>query len=127
VTVGAGFAASASYGQQKIKSDYASVQEQSGIQAGDEGFQINVHGNTDLKGAVIESTQAAIDNDKNTLKTGTLTTSDIQNHAEYEASSMSLGGGYTVAAEASGGSSLPSRPTTSSSPKVASKVRTESL
>jgi len=95
VTVGMGFSASASYGQQKIKSDYASVQEQSGIQAGDEGFQVNVHGNTDLKGAVIESTQAAIDNDKNTLKTGTLTTSDIQNHAEYEASSMSLGGGYT--------------------------------
>jgi len=43
--------------------------------AGDEGFQVNVNGNTDLKGAVIASTQAAVDQGLNRFQTGgTLTT-----------------------------------------------------
>ncbi|MFP3454474.1 hypothetical protein R0K30_23005, partial [Bacillus sp. SIMBA_154] len=41
--------------QQKMNSDYAAVGEQSGIKAGDGGFDINVSGNTDLKGGVIAS------------------------------------------------------------------------
>lgn len=90
LTVGAGFAASANVGQQKIDSDYASVTEQSGIRAGAGGYQIDVKGNTDLKGAVIAGGTA----DKNSLSTDTLTGSDIRNHAEYSASSVSLGGGY---------------------------------
>ncbi|HSG93587.1 MAG TPA: hemagglutinin repeat-containing protein, partial [Methylotenera sp.] len=68
-----------------IESDYASVIEQSGIQAGDKGFQIEVEGNTNLDGAVIASTQGAIDKQRNSLNTGTLTQSDIKNEAEYEA------------------------------------------
>ncbi|MBU9581097.1 hypothetical protein KTE26_21930, partial [Ralstonia mannitolilytica] len=63
---------------------YAGVNEQSGIQAGSGGFDINVKGNTDLKGAVIASTATP---DKNQLTTGTLTFSDIQNHSDYNASS----------------------------------------
>nr|WP_231649600.1 hemagglutinin repeat-containing protein [Ralstonia syzygii] len=59
VTVGFGFSGSANFSQQKIDSDFASVTEQSGIKAGDKGFQVNVHGNTDLKGAVIASTDKA--------------------------------------------------------------------
>ncbi|MCX5468920.1 hypothetical protein OSH00_14415 [Acinetobacter sp. A-IN1] len=39
--------------------NYASVNEQSGIFAGDDGYQINVKNNTDLKGAIITSTQTA--------------------------------------------------------------------
>ncbi len=58
VTVGFGFSGSAS--QQKIDSDFASVTEQSGIKAGDKGFQVNVRGNTDLKGAVIASTEKSV-------------------------------------------------------------------
>jgi filamentous hemagglutinin len=74
-----------------INSNYASVTEQSGLKAGDGGFQVDVKGNTDLKGGAITSTQAAIDNNKNTLNTsGTLTTSDIQNQASYEAKSVSV-------------------------------------
>ncbi|MGA4282230.1 hemagglutinin repeat-containing protein, partial [Ralstonia nicotianae] len=101
VTVGYGFSGSASVSQQKIDSDYASVTEQSGIKAGDGGFQINVRGNAGLKGAVITSTDKAVQNGANSLTTATLTTSDIQNHADYNASSIGIGGGYS-----SGGSGV---------------------
>jgi len=100
VTVGYGVAASGSVGQQKIDSDYASVIEQTSIQAGDGGFQIKVNGNTDLKGAAIASTQQAVESNANTLTTGTLTTTDIENHAHYQASSVSVGGGFSVAGDA---------------------------
>jgi filamentous hemagglutinin len=72
--------------------NYAGVNEQAGIQAGDGGFDITVKGNTDLKGAYIASTATP---DKNQLTTGTLSFSDIQNSSSYNASSfgISAGGG----------------------------------
>ncbi|SFW90445.1 adhesin HecA family 20-residue repeat-containing protein, partial [Pseudomonas sp. NFACC09-4] len=79
---------------QNMHSEYASVGEQSGIKAGDGGFQVEVLGNTDLKGAVIASTDKAVADGKNTLDTGTLTSSDIKNKAEYDATSINLSGGY---------------------------------
>ena len=100
-TVGFGASVSASFNRSKIKSDYASVQEQSGILAGDGGFDIAVKGNTDLKGAVIASSQAAIDDNSNRLSTATLTESVIQNHSIADTDSMgvsasaSFGGGDT--------------------------------
>ena len=92
---GASGSASAAFGQQKIDSNYASVTEQTGIKAGDGGFQIDVKGNTDLKGAVIASTDKAVADGKNSLTTGTLTHSDIKNEAEYSASSLNLSGGFS--------------------------------
>jgi filamentous hemagglutinin len=86
--------ASANFNQQKMNSDYASVGEQSGIEAGNGGFQINVTGNTDLKGGVIASSDKAVEDGVNSLKTATLTHSDIENHAAYDASSVGLSGGY---------------------------------
>ena len=68
--------------------------EQSGIQAGAGGFDVNVAGNTDLKGAYIASTAEA---SKNQLTTGTLTFSDIENHSEYSANSFGFGGGFSIA------------------------------
>ena len=89
--IGAGMSGSVNFAKSNINSNYASVTEQSGIKAGDGGFQVNVQGNTDLKGGAITSTQAAIDANKNTFQTGrTLTTSDIQNKANYEATSVSV-------------------------------------
>ncbi|MGA4212398.1 hemagglutinin repeat-containing protein [Ralstonia nicotianae] len=85
-----GGSASASFTTQNGHSDYKGVQEQTGIYAGTGGFDINVKGNTDLKGAVIAS---AATPDKNTLTTGTLSFSDIHNHSEYSASSFGLSGG----------------------------------
>lgn len=96
VTVGYGFSGSASVSQQKMDSDFASVGEQTAIRAGTGGYQVDVKGNTDLKGAVIAGGSA----DKNSLSTDTLTVSDIENHAHYSASSIGIGGGYS-----SGGSS----------------------
>ncbi|WP_019878476.1 hemagglutinin repeat-containing protein [Succinispira mobilis] len=73
--------------QGKINSDYQSVTEQAGIYAGQVGFDIQVGKNTDLKGAVIASEATA---EKNKLSTGTLSYSDIDNKAEYQASSMGI-------------------------------------
>jgi len=72
---------------------FVSPKVQSGIKAGDEGFDVKVKGNTDLKGAVIESTQAAIDNKKNSFSTGgSLTMSDLQNVSQSSGSSYSVSG-----------------------------------
>jgi len=92
---------SVSASKTNINSDYASVKEQSGIKTGDGGFQLNVNGNTDLKGAFIASTDKAANsldsNGKpiNQLTTQTLTVSDIQNKADYkaDAKSATVGGG----------------------------------
>jgi hypothetical protein len=78
---------------------------QSGIKAGDGGFDVKVAGNTHLKGAVIESTQAAIDGGKNSFDTGgALTMSDLQNVSQSSGSSYSVSGsvsvGYTTAPKA---------------------------
>ncbi|MGJ7612142.1 MULTISPECIES: hemagglutinin repeat-containing protein [unclassified Variovorax] len=78
---------------------------QSSIKAGDGGFDVKVAGNTDLKGAVIESTQAAIDGGKNSFDTGgALTMSDLQNVSQSSGSSYSVSGsvsvGYTTAPKA---------------------------
>ncbi|WP_217900227.1 hemagglutinin repeat-containing protein [Noviherbaspirillum humi] len=104
VTAGFGVSGSVSVSQSNIKNDYASVGEQTAMRAGDGGFQLNVKGNTDLRGGVISSTQAAIDNKQNTLKTATLTPSDVENHANYSGNSISLSSGISVA----GGSGQPS-------------------
>ncbi|MBU2703252.1 filamentous hemagglutinin [Sporomusaceae bacterium BoRhaA] len=77
-----------SAGKGKIDSNYTSVTEQAGIYAGKNGFDINVGKNTDLKGAVIASDATP---DKNKISTDTLTHSDIQNKADYSASSSGVG------------------------------------
>ena len=91
VTIGPSPGGSVNLSQSKVNGDYASVTEQSGIKAGDGGFQLEVNGGTDLKGGVISSSQAAIDQGKNSLSTATLTTSDIANHDRYKATSVSVG------------------------------------
>lgn len=90
---GGSSSAAANFSQQKMHSDYAAVGEQSGIKAGDGGFQVNVKGNTDLKGGVIASSDKAVQDGVNSLTTATLTHSDIENHASYDASSIGLSGG----------------------------------
>ena len=92
VTVGYGFSASGSYSQSKVKADHASVTEQSGIYAGEDGYQIKVRDNTDLKGGIITSGKSAEDKGKNLFQTATLTASDIQNHSRYEGRSFGIGG-----------------------------------
>lgn len=76
--------------------EHRSVNEYAGIMAGDGGFDVNVQNNTDLKGAVIASTQDAIDNDRNQLTTGSLTSSNIGNVSEYDAAGIMVGIKMTI-------------------------------
>ncbi|OWF69242.1 adhesin [Yersinia frederiksenii] len=91
--VGGGGSANLSMSQDKLHSNYDSVQEQTGIFAGKGGFDITVGEHTQLDGAVIASTA---DKSKNSLDTGTLGFSDIENKADFKAEhqggSLSSGG-----------------------------------
>lgn len=69
--------------QDKMKSTYDSVQEQTGLFAGNGGYDVTVGRHTQLDGAVIASTATA---DKNSLDTGTLGFSDLHNEADYKVS-----------------------------------------
>ncbi len=82
--------ASASQNSGKARSDYASVNQQTGIQAGDGGFQLKVKGRTDLTGAVIASSEQAVQDGLNRLETGTLVARDVENYSKYKASSSGL-------------------------------------
>ncbi|MGN2425918.1 hemagglutinin repeat-containing protein [Klebsiella electrica] len=77
--------------QDKMKSRFDSVAEQTGMFAGDGGFDITVGNHTQLNGAVIASTATA---DKNSLDTGTLGFTDIHNEADFKTqhSGISLSG-----------------------------------
>lgn len=86
----------ASVNQDKMHSNFDSVQEQSGIYAGNGGFDITVGNHTQLNGSVIASQGDAADN---RLDTGTLGFTDIGNAADYRIShsggsiALSSGGG----------------------------------
>jgi len=81
--------------QDKMNSTFDSVQEQTGLYAGDGGFDITVGRHSQLDGAAIASTADA---GKNRLDTGSLGFSDIHNEADYKVShsgiSMSGGGDF---------------------------------
>ncbi|UAN04571.1 hemagglutinin repeat-containing protein [Achromobacter mucicolens] len=94
---------SGNYGNTKINSEYASVTEQSGLWAGDGGFQLDVAKNTGLIGGVIASSDKAVADGKNVLITGTLTSRDVENRASYEGQSIQLGGGVSFGGGNEGG------------------------
>ncbi len=66
--------------QDKMKSRFDSVAEQTGLYAGNGGFDITVGNHTQLDGAVIASTATA---DKNSLDTGTLGFSDLHHAGSH--------------------------------------------
>lgn len=90
ITVGYGFSADGGYSKSKMNSNHASVNEQAGIYSGDEGYDVNVKNHTDLKGALITSTQQAESSGLNQFSTGTLSHSDIENHSSYKGSSIGI-------------------------------------
>ncbi|MHA6129916.1 hemagglutinin repeat-containing protein [Pseudomonas fluorescens group sp. PF-1] len=81
---------SLSVSQDKIKSNFNSVQEQTGLFAGKDGYQVTVGEHTQLNGSVIGSTASA---DKNKLNTGTLGWTDIGNKADFSSQHQSVSGG----------------------------------
>ena len=89
-TVGGGAIVFGGFQKGKVSNDFASVQEQAGMHAGDGGFQLEVAGHTDLQGAVITSSNRAVADQLNSLQTATMAFSDLDNHAESSASAVGL-------------------------------------
>jgi len=86
-TFGAGgFSGSMSASRTKIDSNFDAVGQQTGIVAGEGGFNVNVAGHTQLNGAQIASSASE---DKNNLTTGTFGFSNIDN--TFESSSSTTG------------------------------------
>jgi len=102
VTVGYGASASGDYSKSKINAEHRSVSEQSGLFAGDDGFDVQVGGHTQLTGGIITASQSAEDEGKNRFQTATLTHSDIQNHSRYEGKSFGLGASVAVSGQTLG-------------------------
>ncbi|WP_353154710.1 hemagglutinin repeat-containing protein [Herminiimonas fonticola] len=95
ISIGFGvWSASVNFSKSKVDSDYASVMQQSGIKAGDDGFDVKVAGNADLNGAVIASTDKAVEDNKNRFSATQLTINDINNKADYKADSFGIALGY---------------------------------
>lgn len=86
---------SGNVGHGRTNSDFKSTNEQTGLHAGNGGFQIDVKKNTALVGGVIGSSDRAVAEGRNQLKTGTLTTQDLKNKARYDANQIALGGGLS--------------------------------
>ena len=97
ITFGPKVTGSVNFANSNIKSDYASVDQQAGVRAGDDGFQVNVKGDTTLTGGAITSTDNAVTKGKNSFTTGgKLSTTDIQNKANYQADSVGINLGVGV-------------------------------
>ncbi|SMG11529.1 hemagglutinin repeat-containing protein [Cedecea sp. NFIX57] len=94
ICVGNTVQGSASFSAEKLRNNYQSVLEQSGIHAGQSGFDITVGNHTQLDGAVIASDATA---DKNRLDTGTLGWSELRNKSDWSGNSVnvSVSGGAT--------------------------------
>jgi filamentous hemagglutinin len=73
--------------KQRVDHNYRSATGQSGIAAGNGGYDVTVKGNTDLRGGAITSTAPE---SKNSLVTGSLTTSDLQNRQNTNSSSSAV-------------------------------------
>jgi filamentous hemagglutinin len=88
LTLGPAPGASLSLGRGRIDSNFASVNEQSGLVAGDGGFSVRVAGNTTLMGGAITSTQGALDQGRNRFETGSLGLGDVLNQAGFSGESV---------------------------------------
>ena len=99
-TIGLGYAAgNAHYAKSRAQSDYRSIGTASGIYAGDDGFQVDIKGHTQLIGGTIVGSEAAEAAGKNSFVTGTLQLQDLQNHSHSSGSGISLAGGYSYDAK----------------------------
>ncbi|WP_434964699.1 hemagglutinin repeat-containing protein [Acinetobacter baumannii] len=98
-SLGSAWQASGNFSSSKASGNSNSVNQQSGLFAGDGGYHVKADG-VGLKGGAIVSTATK---DKNDLTTNRLTFSNIENQSEYDATSVSLSGGTSLG----GGKSSP--------------------
>ena len=85
VTVGYGFAAGGSFNKSKVNTDYASVNEQAGVYAGDDGYDVNIKNKVSSIGGAILS-QAS--KEKNQLTAQDFEYSNIENYSNAKSSAM---------------------------------------
>ncbi|WP_373357803.1 hemagglutinin repeat-containing protein [Acinetobacter lactucae] len=98
---GTAWQASGNFSSNKASGDSNSVNQQSGLFAGDGGYHVKAD-SVDLKGGAIVSTATK---DKNDLTTNQLTFSNIENKSQYDATTVSLSGGTKFGKETSTDSS----------------------
>jgi filamentous hemagglutinin len=101
---GAPVTGSASLAAGNMNSDYKAVTDQSGLFAGQGGYDITVGKNTTLQGAVIASEATP---DKNLLSTDRLFVSDIKNTSDISAQSAGISLSYGGKSGTSVGGSIP--------------------
>ncbi|MDS7958257.1 MULTISPECIES: hemagglutinin repeat-containing protein [unclassified Acinetobacter] len=89
---GTAWQASGNFSSSKASGDSNSVNQQSGLFAGDGGYHVKAD-SVDLKGGAIVSTATK---DKNDLSTNRLTFSNIENQSQYDATTVSLSGGTSL-------------------------------
>ena len=102
VTVGYGASASGDYSQSKINAEHRSVSEQSGLFAGDDGFDVQVGGHTQLTGGIITASQSAEEQGKNRFQSGSLSQIDLHNISKYDGSSIGFGTSVAVSGKTLG-------------------------
>ncbi|MDC4841033.1 hemagglutinin repeat-containing protein, partial [Acinetobacter baumannii] len=98
-SLGSAWQASGNFSSSKASGNSNSVNQQSGLFAGDGGYHVKADG-VDLKGGAIVSTATK---DNNDLTANRLSFSDVQNNSAYDATSVSLSGGTSLG----GGKSSP--------------------
>jgi len=102
---GGSFGGSVGASKSNVDSSFASVGQQSGLKAGDGGFQVSVANNTALTGGVIASAQSAVDNARNSFTTGgSLSITDLQNTASFKGTAV--GASVGVGTQPAGGMGL---------------------
>jgi filamentous hemagglutinin len=95
----------ANVSDQTIKDNYQSVNQQSGIDSGSGGFDVNVGNHTQLDGGLIASSATS---DKNTLSTQTFGFTNLQNKADDSGSTVSLSASTASAQGGPGATSVTS-------------------
>lgn len=102
VTVGYGASASGDYSKSKINAEHRSVSEQSGLFAGEDGFDVQVGGHTQLTGGIITSAQSAEEQGKNRFQSGSISQTDLHNISKYDGSSIGFGTSVAVSGKSLG-------------------------
>ena len=102
VTVGYGASASGDYSKSKINAEHRSVSEQSGLFAGDDGFDVQVGGHTQLTGGIITASQSAEEQGKNRFQSGSISQIDLHNISKYDGSSIGFGTSVAVSGKSLG-------------------------
>jgi len=100
---GTAWQASGNFSSSKASGDSNSVNQQSGLFAGDGGYHVKAD-SVDLKGGAIVSTATK---DKNDLTTNRLSFSNMENQSQYDATTVSLSGGTSLGKGKTGDSKAP--------------------